>query len=911
MPLRMFAAVLYLVVGLATVIGWRVANVVAVPPDTTLYGAAYQPYRAGQGPGPDDPQPSRAEIAEDMAILARYVRSIRMYSSLGAGRWIVEEASRHGLDVMLGIWIDHDPLRRRAEIEAAVALARNDRVTSLIVGNEAVLRKNVAPPELIGLAEEVRARTGKPVTTAEPWDVWLRYPQLADRFDFITIHVLPYWERATTRTALDVAKNDINQVRRAFPGKRIVVGETGWPGGGKEWWHIDTGILEEAAFVRGIFAWMNREGIAGHVMEAFDSPWKYSIEGSPGAHWGIWTADRAMKFALTGPVARLPEWRVYAWSAVASGLLLSLLVRGPGDRLGGVLVKTVAVFLLVNAGAVLALLSAVTYFTTAGAVTWGLLTLLLVGVVAILAGDVAELAGILDRPSRSVRAPADGPMPVVSIHVPIHREPPAVVVATLHSLAGLDWPPDRLEVIVLDNNTPEEDLWRPVEAECTRLNLRLARPVFRFIHCMGVTGFKAGALNRALAETRADAEAIAVVDADYVLAPEWLRWTAPLLADDRVGFVQAPQDHRDGTANPFKGWIAHDYDGFFHIGMVERDKVDAIILHGTMCMVRRSALVGVGGWRSDTITEDAELGLRLHAAGWRSAYVRRSLGRGLLPDDWPAFAGQRYRWAYGGMRIALLHRRLLFGRSALTPAQRWCYVAGWFPWVGDTVGLVLCGFAVPWTAIYVFWPGVIELPPSPLVAATLSVFLFRFGYGLAMHRWRVPCGFRASLRAVIAGTALAPTIGLAMLHAAVAPDMPFHRTPKATPGEGGWRARLRPALRAVRLEIGLAAALSWGAWAMLWQRWWDPAAVCWGTALALAAMPSYAAVFLALRSAGARSAGAWSQATTGLVTPPAGRSVPGRSVPAPRQSSPVESEAVAGVVPGAGDDLRHGPEGTG
>lgn len=863
MSLRVYCAVLYVAACLVTGLCWRTANTVVVPPDAVLHGAAYQPYRAGQGPGKNDPQPTRQQVAEDLAILARHVKSVRTYSSLGAGGWIVEEAAKQGLNVMLGVWIDGDAQRRQAELEAAIGLARNRRVTSVIVGNEALLRKNVTPRELIRLAEYVRARTGKPVTTAEPWDVWLRHPELVDKFDFLTIHVLPFWEQASNGAALAVAKADIEQVRRAFPGKRIVVGETGWPGGGKDWWHASTGILEQAVFVRGIFAWLSTQGIEGHVMEAFDSLWKYSIEGSPGAYWGVWNADRRMKFALTGPVERLPDWHVYAGAAAGGGLLLSLLARRRGDRRGGLAVKTVAVFLLTNGGAALAVLTVATYFTTAGAVAWSILILLLVGVVAMLASDVSEWAGTLDRPPRQRLAAATGPLPVVSIHIPTYREPPEVVIDTLRSLARLDWPSDRLEVIVIDNNTPEEPLWRPVEAECALLNERLACPVFRFLHRMGVTGFKAGALRIARAESRPDADAIAVIDADYVVAPEWLRVAAPLLEDPRVGFVQAPQDHRDGTASPFKSWIARDYDGFFHIGMVERDKVDAIIMHGTMCLVRRTALDAVGGWRSDTITEDAELGLRLHAAGWTSAYVRRTLGRGLLPDDWSAFAGQRYRWAYGGMRIAITHRRLMFGNSALSRAQRWCYLSGWFPWLGNALGLVLSVFAVVWTVVFVAFPGRVELPPGPLVAATLAAFLFRFGYGLAMHR-RVPCGFAASLRAMIAGAALAPTIGLAMLHAAIAPDMPFRRTPKAAPN-----ARLWPALRSVRLEIGLAAALSWGAWAMLWQRWWDPAAVCWGLALTLAALPAFAAIFLALRAAlpGRRLRAIWRRRKAQLVPP--------------------------------------------
>jgi cellulose synthase/poly-beta-1,6-N-acetylglucosamine synthase-like glycosyltransferase/exo-beta-1,3-glucanase (GH17 family) len=828
-----------------TALGWWAADAIVTPPDAKLYGVAYQPYRPGQGPGGGDLQPSHAEVAEDIALLAPHIRSIRTYTALGVGGWVVAEAERSGLTVMQGVWIDRDPDRRRAEIEAAVVLARSPVVTSLVVGSESLLRHDIAVEDLIGLAQEVRARTGKPVTTAEPWDVWIRNPRLAETMDFIAIHVLPYWEHSTTANALDTAKRDIEQLRRAFPGKRVVVGETGWPGGGKAWWNQSVGVVEEAAFVRGIFAWLQQQGIEGHVMEAFDSLWKYSIEGSPGAYWGVWTAGREQKFPLTGPVESLPDWPLYAAVAGGLGLCGALLAARRDDRRRGRALKTAAAFVLANGGAALALLTSRTYFTPGGMVTWAVLLMLLAAVAVVLAGDVLQWAGILDRPARHHVANRDTPAPVVSIHLPTHCEPPEVVIATLRSLARLDWPRRRLEVIVIDNNTPDDRLWRPVEEECALLNAQMSAPVFRFLHRMAVSGYKAGALDIALAETRADAEVVAVLDADYVVHPDWLRATAPLfLEDGRLGFVQAPQDHRDPGASPFKGWIARDYDAFFHIGMVERDKIDAIILHGTMCLVRKSALLGIGGWRARTITEDAELGLRLHAAGWTSAYVRRSLGRGLMPDDWAAFAAQRYRWAYGGMRIAIAHRRLLFGRGGLSAAQRWAYVAGWFPWAGDALGLALAVGGLLWTAAFLAFPLRLDLPPAALVATTQAAFLFRFLYGLAMHRARVPCRFSESLRAMIAGAALAPTVGLAMLHAALAPDMPFRRTPKAA-----GRTRLGPALRSVRLEAALATALLAGAAIMLWSRWWDPAAVCWGLALLLSALPPAAAIFLSVRAA--------------------------------------------------------------
>ena len=146
-----------------------------------------------------------------------------------------------------------------------------------------------------------------------------------------------------------------------------------------------------------------------------------------------------------------------------------------------------------------------------------------------------------------------------------------------------------------------------------------------------LAGFKAGALRLALEHTAAEAEIIGVLDADYVVHPDWLKDLVPAFATPTVGLVQAPQDHRDGGRSVVHAVMNREYAGFFDIGMVQRNEVNAIVSHGTMCLIRRSALIDAGGWSSDTIVEDADLGLTLLARGWRTHYTRRRYGWGLLP----------------------------------------------------------------------------------------------------------------------------------------------------------------------------------------------------------------------------------------------------------------------------------------
>ena len=180
------------------------------------------------------------------------------------------------------------------------------------------------------------------------------------------------------------------------------------------------------------------------------------------------------------------------------------------------------------------------------------------------------------------------------------------------------------------------------------------------------------------------------MDADYAVRPEWLKDLIPAFTDPKVGLIQAPQDHRDGAKTAMHRAMCAEYAGFFDIGMVLRNEANAIIVHGTMCLIRKSALDGVGGWSSDTICEDTDLGLTLLEHGWLAHYTDRRYGYGLLPDSFEAYKKQRHRWASGGLQIAKKHcRRLLAGTTLLLRDQRREFAMGWLNWLGaESVGVL-------------------------------------------------------------------------------------------------------------------------------------------------------------------------------------------------------------------------------
>ena len=265
------------------------------------------------------------------------------------------------------------------------------------------------------------------------------------------------------------------------------------------------------------------------------------------------------------------------------------------------------------------------------------------------------------RSRRGSRPPALRPgrrVPRVSVHVPCYAEPPHIVISTLEHLARLDYPD--FEVLVIDNNTTDPDLWQPVAAHCERLG-----PRFRFLHVEGITGAKAGALNWALPHTCPRAELIAVVDADYHVRPDWLRDTAGYFADPAVGFVQCPHAYRDYGDSALGRWANWEYAVFFATGMVSLDQARAGITVGTMSLIRRAALVRAGGWAEWCLTEDSELAIRIHAAGYQSVYLTQPYGRGLIPETFEGYRRQRYRWTYGPVQEFQRHWRLFLpGRLA-------------------------------------------------------------------------------------------------------------------------------------------------------------------------------------------------------------------------------------------------------
>lgn len=382
----------------------------------------------------------------------------------------------------------------------------------------------------------------------------------------------------------------------------------------------------------------------------------------------------------------------------------------------------------------------------------------------------------------------DGPYPSVCLQVPCYNEPPDMVIATLESLRALDYP--SYEIQVLDDNTDDEALWRPVEAWC-------AEHCVSFVHLSDWPGYKSGALNYALTHMVPDScELIGVIDSDYQIDAHFLKRCAPLFADESVGFIQAPQDYRDWEHAPFYRRLYYSYRYFFAVSQPSRNERDGAIFAGTMGLIRRPALEAVGGWDEWCITEDAELSMRLLRAGWSGLHVDSSFGKGIMPLTFEALKGQRFRWCFGGIQILRRHwRSMLPGArtkdNQLSLGQRWAYLCGAVQWYGDLLALLFFVFLLVGSANIVFSSGLVfrKLTGFLLAAIPLLVALGLLR-AVALLRRGTGASWREAFGAFFIWQSTSLTVALASVQALFAKEAVFLRTPK-THDEPRWSDALK------------------------------------------------------------------------------------------------------------------------
>jgi cellulose synthase/poly-beta-1,6-N-acetylglucosamine synthase-like glycosyltransferase len=391
--------------------------------------------------------------------------------------------------------------------------------------------------------------------------------------------------------------------------------------------------------------------------------------------------------------------------------------------------------------------------------------------------------------------------PKVSLQVPTCSEPPELVMATLDSLAKLNYP--NFEVMVIDNNTKDPDLWRPLEAHCRKLGKR-----FRFFHLQEWPGAKAGALNFAIENVAPDAELVAVIDSDYQADPDFLASLVGYFDNPKMGFVQTPHDYREWEDSPYLRMCYWEYKCFFETKMVSLNERDAALTVGTMCILRRQALEEAGGWAEWCATEDSELSIRIHALGYSSVYLPFTFGRGLIPETFLGYKKQRFRWTIGPVQELKRHFRLFLPKSLKPLAQpsqftlaqkihHLCHGLGHLN-IGLRFLLIPVSFAI--VASMLIHREVVNVPLVLWVSASTSLV------GGIAHWWMVyrgvmGCSLKDMLGALLASRALSHTVAIASFWGVFTREIPWFRTNKFKALPLGLEA-----LSSARVEVALGLA---------------------------------------------------------------------------------------------------------
>lgn len=307
-------------------------------PDGKLRCVSYAPYRDGQSPFMEGLIIPPSQIEEDLAMLSKRFDCVRTYSVHQGLSEVPRIAAKFGMKVLVGVWISRDRQNKglnEKEIAVAEKLANDpankDTIMAIVVGNEVLLRREQTPDQMVHWITSVKQNVSVPVTYADVWEFWLKYPKVADAVDYVTIHILPYWEDEpiSLNASFVHLSTILTKMRSAFPGKTLFIGETGWPSAGRTRQGAVPSRANQARYIREFVRTVGQEGVDYNVIESFDQPWKRIQEGTVGGHWGIFNVEREVKFPFIGPVSDDPAWRIDAATGmVIAGVLLLALAAG-------------------------------------------------------------------------------------------------------------------------------------------------------------------------------------------------------------------------------------------------------------------------------------------------------------------------------------------------------------------------------------------------------------------------------------------------------------------------------------------------------------------------------------------------------------------------------------------------------
>lgn len=296
-----------------------------LPADGKLQCVSYAPYY-GTDESPFIPEytVSKARIDHDLKLLAQRFHCVRTYS-VGQGLdYVPEAASKLGLKVMLGAWIGWQKADNDMEVNLAIKRANQypDTVSALIIGNEVLLRQEQPKAVMRAYLEQAQRETTVPVTYAEVWEYWIKNKDLEDAVDFVTVHMLPYWEDDPQPIGRAIAHvSNIMQKLDDIFSKPLFIGETGWPSVGRHRNQSAPSRLNQARYLREFLIAAQEKGWNYNLIEGMDQPWKRILEGTVGGYWGLYNSNLQAKFDFNGKLAERQDGLQPVYWAVAGMLI--------------------------------------------------------------------------------------------------------------------------------------------------------------------------------------------------------------------------------------------------------------------------------------------------------------------------------------------------------------------------------------------------------------------------------------------------------------------------------------------------------------------------------------------------------------------------------------------------------------
>src|SRR5579863_6124652 len=437
------------------------------------------------------------------------------------------------------------------------------------------------------------------------------------------------------------------------------------------------------------------------------------------------------------------------------------------------------------------------------ALTASLVLMLDLAALVVWMSNINYQSDVLCRSRRGRPLPKADPSyrPMVSIHIPAHNEPPELLIETIKAAEQIDYPD--FEIVVIDNNTSDPAVWGPVEEYCRD------RPRVTFVHADPWPGYKAGACNLALRRyTDPRAEIIALIDADDLVQPYYLRETVSYFSDQRIGFVQTFEGNRDFEGSPYYTACVDSFQAFYLSVMSSRNERNTVPFVGTMGLFRRSALAAIGGWNEWCISEDTEASLRVLKDGWSGLYIPRCFGRGIVPPSFAGMLTQRHRWCFGAMQILRLHWRSLmpWDRSPdnhLTGAQRRDYLMASVGWFRDLLMLAFSLLLLAITGLLVTHSGFAVAPlDGSRSLLPLSFILIVTICMMFTQRYWTTLSYRRALLSLVISLGVTSVIARGCIEGMARRDGVFLRTSKS-----GGKRTIFSALKLTPWETGLAIAL--------------------------------------------------------------------------------------------------------